>query len=297
MSEERALEFINNAKLDLKTNWFLELVGIKLCDELAAADSYIKAANQYKIIDSYEKAAETFLLAVKIYKKKSKHNIVAAIVNAADCYHKAHNYTLAKKYYHKSIVIFEENSNFTNAAKYLKILASIYEEDDDDDDDVDTAIKLYKLASKYFKSSSMSHEHLNCMINIANIHIKENNYGEAFNWYESIANYYNKETILHFKYAEYCFNALICLLHGEDCIACEKTLEKYSTLNSTFKTTAEYSIISSIIQSFERGDIENFSRTTKSNTIYRKFKDWHHPILDKLQSKLEQQDNDEYDLC
>lgn len=293
MSEERALEFINNAQLELKTNWLLELLGIKLSDELAAADLYIKAANQYKIIGLYEKAAETFLLATKIYKKKSKYNIANNIVSAADCYYKMGNHELSKKYYHKAINIFEYNSNFTDAAKYLKTLASIYEEDDD----MDTSIKLYKLASKYFKSNSMSYERINCLSNIARINIREKNYSLAYQCFEKIANYYNKETIVNFKYAEYCFSAMMCLLHEEDWVACKKTLEKYSASNSSFKTTPEYSIINSIIQNFERGDVESFSKTIKSNTINRKFKDWHHLILDKLESKLEQQDDDEYDLC
>lgn len=291
MSENQALEHIKNAELDLKTNWFLELFGFKFSDELAAADSYIKAANQYKIIGFHEKAAETFILAVKIYKRKSKHLIVSTLINSADCYNQAQKPELAIKYYTEAITILTNNSNFMDAAKYLTKLALIYESNGNCID----AIKSYQLAADYFDGTYNPQQKINCMISIANIRIRESDYENAHICFDKIADYYNNNTVLRYKYAEYCFNSLMCLMILGDMVACSKALERYASGHRGFSSMPEYKIIDSLIKYYGKGDLENFSRAIKSNNIYNKFKDWHDVILDQLKTKLEA--DDEYDLC
>lgn len=240
-----------------------------------AADLFVQAANQYRLMKDYDQAGKQFVKAADIQKQLSNHNDVANhLVEAYKCF-KGVSPTDAIDSLSQAIHIFlTQNGQFRRAANFTLDLGELYEQTDD----VANAIKSYEQAGDYFETDHADALSTKAYLKCADLSSLSGDYKRAVELYDNIIKKSVGNSLSKWSLKDYFLKSILCTLCLDDVIEAQKKLEFYCQEEPSFPSTREYKLIENIFEAIEQGDNQLYSDKVFEFDQFSK--------LDKLKTQL-----------
>jgi alpha-soluble NSF attachment protein len=247
-----------------------------------AAELFTKAAKQYQLAKAYIDAGNAFLKACECYSHSSygTYHIASCYIQAAQSFSKQ-DIHIGIDAMHKGINLLLEDGKFSQAAKYEKELAEMFETIGD----LNNAIKHYEIASEYFDMEGSKATGASCREKIIPIIAVQGDYHKAIELIEKICDSYSSSLAKHYI-KELCLKAGILYLCIPDNVGAYKSMDKWAAKYSEFKGSREHQFLSQLIAAFMKEDSDMFKRAVdewQRISSLDKFKD---RFLEKALEKL-----------
>jgi len=288
MTEQKGDEINRDAVAALKGGgWF----GPSKSEKLSTAiDLYIKAANQYKIVKSWQKAGTAFNDAAHLCLETSHGNYQAAsnFGKAAEMLRKVDK-AGAVKALERSVQLFLDDGKFASAAKNKQQVAEIAEEDGKLTD----AIIAYEKSCDYYEAENSSSTGMGCLLKAAYLCIDALEYEKAISIFDRVAVYYSTNHLTNFKCKTLFFEASICRLYLGDLVETKKALSSYCEMKSDFVKQREYTFIDSAITACEQFDADKFSAAVTEFDSIQPLQRWQTTVLLTIRDRLEEGGGDD----
>lgn len=229
-----------------------------------AAEMFERVANKYRLIGSWEKAADSFMRAVDCDKKRNSLFDTCKHMNyAAECFMKANKYVEAILYLGEAAYLYAgEGYTIQSARNYLR-MAEIYESIKE----YINSIKFYEMAITYYEMDRYhSYDIERCMEKIGNIMIVLEDYSGAVRIYEKIIVDKARSSITPYGIKTYIVTALLChMIYNYNNI--ENILDKYCATSVHFHNESEYGFIRSLISAVDNADTNRFDQVVNDYTL------------------------------
>ncbi|KAB5538635.1 hypothetical protein DKX38_016168 [Salix brachista] len=292
-----------------------------------AADLFDKAANNFKLAKSWEKAGSTYVKLSQCHLKlDSKHEAASAYVDAAHCYKKTST-SEAISCLVQAVDMFCDIGRISMAARYLKEIAELYESDAN----IEKSMEFYHKAADFFQNEdvttsanqcnqkvaefaaqleklnvyvSLSLSTLNVAADIACMVFRDLNnfslyvfrYQTSIDIYEEIARQSLKSNLLKYGVKGHLLNAGICHLCKGDVVAITNALERYQEMDPTFSGTREYKLLADIAAAIDEEDVAKFTDVIKEFDSMTPLDSWKTTLLLRVKEKLKVKELEEDDL-
>jgi len=218
------------------------------------AELFTKAAKQYQLAKAYIDAGNAYMRACDCYGHTSfgQHNIATCYINAAHNFSKQ-DQTAGIAAMLKAIALLAEDGKFSQAAKYEKEIAEMFE----NVLDLDNAIKHYEVAAEYFDMEGSKTTGAGCLEKIVPIVSEKGDYHKAIDLIEKICDSYSTTLAKH-SIKELCLKAGILYLCIPDYVAANKSVDKWLAKYSEFRGTREHNFLVQLIAAASIGDNSGF---------------------------------------
>lgn len=314
-----------------KKSWF---ASSKQQNAEEAAETFEKAANAYKVGglnqeagDAYTKAAELyrdrlsdFTHASKAYSNAGKKNFIGKIwlvgcislhsfeqwispknqfvsmlwnITKGTAYKKSNPNDVITAY-QQAVSLYTDNARITQAAKLMKEIAEIYEEEEITDGEkshIVMAIESYEQASELFgmeDSKSAASQCLGKIAELCSAALDPPDFGRASKIYDDLGRRCLSSNLLKFNAKGYFLQAIMChLAHGDD-VGAEQAEAKYESLDYTFADSREGKFASALIEAVKAYDVEEFSTACYEYDRISKLNPWQTSILVKVKRSIDE---------
>eukprot|EP00744_Colponema_vietnamica_P004263 GILI01006402.1.p1 GENE.GILI01006402.1~~GILI01006402.1.p1 ORF type:complete len:293 (-),score=136.06 GILI01006402.1:34-912(-) len=220
-----------------------------------AYDLYQKAANNFKRAKQWTDAAEAYNRCVVCQQKLgSIHEAANMMVEAANCLKKV-NPSAAVDQFNQAVRLYEENGQFSQAAKLVKQTAELLE----GDGMLQPSGEAYEKAAELFNLCNSESTANGCLIKVADINAHLNNYRKAFDMYERVAVPSLDNSLMKFSAKDYFFKAVLCVMATADWVGAEAALARFKDLLPSFSNTREAQLLQSILDANEKGSVDDFT--------------------------------------
>jgi len=285
MSQEaKAKEFEQEAEKKLRSfSWFVD----SKAKYEAAGELYSKAANCYKLAKKSIAAGDALMQAANCFLNSTttKHEAASCYVKAANAY-KKENPVAAVTGMTKAIEIYTDDGRFSQAAKYEKELAEMYEADND----IQNAMKHFETAADYFENENSPSSANSCLLKVAHFAGSLQNFHRAVELFEQVANASVSNNLLRWSVKEYFLKAGMCHLADGDIVATKKAVERYAQISPDFNGTREHKFLVQITEAFENYDAEEFKAAVGEFDTITKLDPWKTAILVTIGDKIKDED-------
>lgn len=229
-----------------------------------AAELFTKAAISFKICKEWELAGNSHLRAAECKKLINSFETSSSLLEAASCYKnmkgisgKISSEGLNKaisclRYAHSSAL---NDGKFLQAARYLKEVAELYEEDRE----VEKALASFKEAADLYEGENDLSQVIQCLTKVAHFLTTTSNFSDAIAIYEKLVSKCIDNNILKFKCNEYLFKAGLANLAMDDLVAAIRTLDGYNCMYISFQGSREERFLRELVESLEQYDVEAFT--------------------------------------
>jgi len=256
-----------------------------------AAELFTKAAKQYSLAKAFIDAGNAYIRASECYGRSSfsQHQIAMSYINAAQNFTKQ-DVTAGIAAMLKGINIMAEDGKFSQAAKYEKELAQMFE----GIDDYENAIKHYEIAAEYFELEGSKATGADCLNKIVPLCAAKGDYHKAVALLEKVCDA-TAATLARHSIKEHCLKAGILYLCIPDHVAANKSTEKWSAkFGNDFRGTREHEFLVELVAAYSKSDYEGCKAAVEnweSISPLDNFKDHYIRIaLDKLSGENEEED-------
>lgn len=220
-----------------------------------ASELFKKAANQYKVAQAWQEAGGAFSRAAECFLPlNQQHDAATCYMDAAVCMKKT-DMDKAVEYYEEAISLFCDMGKFVNAAKIEKELGEIFETLNDED----KAVKHFKKAADYFQGEDNSAMASQCLLKVAHFMALKEQYSEAIEIYESVAQACLEKNVLKFNAKGHLFSAGILRLCQSDIVAMKQQLERYKEMDYSFDNSRECKLLEALTEDVENTNAEDFT--------------------------------------
>jgi len=283
-AEVQAIEWEEKAKAKLKGfSWF----GSGATKYEDASESYIKAANIYKMAKKWDAAGTAYINAAEcLVKAQSKHEAATNYINASNSLKKT-NITESIKALKTAIELFTDEGRFSIAAKHQKDLAELYETEAQD---LQSAMDSYQTAADYFEGENSTSSANACLLKVAQLAAQVEKYDKAIELYEQVARQSIDNNLLKWSVKEYFMKAGLCHLCSQDIISCKRALEKYQEMDCTFSSQRECKFLKDIIAAYENYDVEAFTQAVVEFDSISKLDAWKTSVLLRIKNSIKSED-------
>mmetsp|Transcript_37606 Transcript_37606/g.42404 ORF Transcript_37606/g.42404 Transcript_37606/m.42404 type:complete len:317 (+) Transcript_37606:74-1024(+) len=305
----KAEAFIREAEgLLSKRSWFSSSKERNAED---AAESFEKAANAYKVGGLNQQAGDAYVKAAELYRDKVSdfNNASKALNNAGTCYKKC-SPADAVNAYRQAVSLYKDNARITQAAKLMKTIAEIYEEDELEDEDegkshIVCAIEAYEEASELFGMEDSKSSTSQCLGKIAELcsaALDPPDFTRASKIYDDLGRRCLSSNLLKFNAKGYFLQAILCHLASSDDVGAEQAIAKYESLDYTFGDSREGKFATALIDAVKGYDVEEFSTACFEYDRISKLNPWQTSILVKVKRSIDEggddddSDDDDIDL-
>jgi len=292
MTEAKGDEFVRDAVAAMqKGGWFF---GPSKSEKASTAvDSYVKAANQFKIAKCFTKSGQAFNDAAQLCLEMTHGDYQAAsnFTKAAEMFRKTDKIA-AQKSLERSVKLFLDGGKFSSAAKNTQQLAEIAEEDSRLTD----AIIAYEKACDYYEADNSPSTGMACLLKAAYLCIDCCEYDQAINVLERAATHYANNQLTTSKCKQLFFEAGILRMFLGDIVECKKSLTRYTQMLNTFIKSREYTMLDATIIAYESTDSEAFSNAVTEFDSIQPLQRWQTAILLAIKDKIEKEANAEEDM-
>jgi len=251
-----------------------------------AAELYNKAANLFKMAKKNEQSADAFMKAADCFiKSDARHEAASAYVNAAGVIKKG-NYKCAIEYLQRAVTYYAEEGRFSIAAKNQKEIAEIYESESD----YENCMEGFEKAATYYEGENSPSSANGCLLKVAQYAAQVEKYDKAVELYEKVASSSLDNTLLKWNVKNYLLNAGLCLFCTGDIVSAKRGLSKYQDLDSSFASTREFKLLSSIAKACEESDVEQFTAAVVDYDSTSKLDNWKTSILLRIKTSIKNED-------
>ena len=248
-----------------------------------ACDFYVKAANNYKVAQKWEKAADAFCLSAKLIKCNSehKHEAAANYVEAAICFLKVDE-ERAIECYMLAVEIYQDLGRFSIAAKHLMNAAELYESKLKD---IEKALQLYNQAGDFYKGEESTSAANKCFLKVAHIAADLGNYERSIELFSEIGAKCADSALLKYGAKDHFFKAVLCAL-VLDHVRARQCVDKYANIHPAFKDSREFKLCNVLIKSVESENADEFTAHVAEFDRVSRMDPWLTSILLKIKKSL-----------
>eukprot|EP00531_Pseudo-nitzschia_arenysensis_P000128 CAMPEP_0116138416 /NCGR_PEP_ID=MMETSP0329-20121206/12772_1 /TAXON_ID=697910 /ORGANISM="Pseudo-nitzschia arenysensis, Strain B593" /LENGTH=313 /DNA_ID=CAMNT_0003633401 /DNA_START=115 /DNA_END=1056 /DNA_ORIENTATION=+ len=275
-----------------KKSWF---ASSKQQNAEEAAETFEKAANAYKVGGLNQEAGDAYTKAAELYRDRLSDFTHAskAYSNAGTAYKKSNPNDVIVAY-QQAVSLYTDNARITQAAKLMKEIAEIYEEEEITDDGkshIVLAIESYEQASELFgmeDSKSAASQCLGKIAELCSAALDPPDFGRASKIYDDLGRRCLSSNLLKFNAKGYFLQAILChLAHGDD-VGAEQAEAKYESLDYTFADSREGKFASALIEAVKAYDVEEFSTACYEYDRISKLNPWQTSILVKVKRSIDE---------
>jgi len=298
--KSKAEAFVKEAEgLLSKRSWFSSSKERNVED---AAESYEKAANAYKVGGLNGEAGDTYMKSAMLYRDKLSDflNASKTLNNAGTCYKKS-DPAQAIDAYKQAVSLYTDNARITQAAKLMKTIAELYEEEEIDDKNegkshIVCAIEAYEQASELFGMEDSKSSTSQCLGKIAELcsaALDPPDFTRAGKIYDDLGRRCLSSNLLKFNAKGYFLQAVLCHLASGDDVGAEQAMAKYESLDYTFGDSREGKFANSLIDAVKGYDVEEFSTACFEYDRISKLNPWQTSILVKVKRSIDEGGDDD----
>ncbi len=196
--------------------------------------------------------------------------------------------------YQQAVSLYTDNARITQAAKLMKEIAEIYEEEEITDGEkshIVMAIESYEQASELFgmeDSKSAASQCLGKIAELCSAALDPPDFGRASKIYDDLGRRCLSSNLLKFNAKGYFLQAIMChLAHGDD-VGAEQAEAKYESLDYTFADSREGKFASALIEAVKAYDVEEFSTACYEYDRISKLNPWQTSILVKVKRSIDE---------
>eukprot|EP00163_Fabomonas_tropica_P012658 TRINITY_DN24001_c0_g1_i1.p1 TRINITY_DN24001_c0_g1~~TRINITY_DN24001_c0_g1_i1.p1 ORF type:complete len:287 (+),score=90.16 TRINITY_DN24001_c0_g1_i1:262-1122(+) len=242
-----------------------------------ASEYYQKAGNSFKMAKKWQEAGDCFVKAAECQEKlQSKHEAGTLFIDAASAYKKQDGgIPEAVNMYRRSVEIFTDLGRFSQAAKYQKEIAELYESETD----LENAIAAYQVAADYYLGEDATSSANQCLLKVAHFSAQSKDFTRAIDIYEQVARASLDNALLKWSCKEYFFRAGLCYLAQGDLVTARKALERYQDMDTNFASQRECKLLLEITDALEDQDVESFTNAVYEFDSISKLDPWKTSIL------------------
>eukprot|EP01006_Ploeotia_vitrea_P051358 TRINITY_DN67551_c2_g1_i1.p1 TRINITY_DN67551_c2_g1~~TRINITY_DN67551_c2_g1_i1.p1 ORF type:complete len:312 (-),score=172.41 TRINITY_DN67551_c2_g1_i1:1083-2018(-) len=251
----------------------------------AAGDLYSKAASKYKIAKNYEKAAEAFQLAAGQFELANcQHEAKTAFTEAAKAFKMAGNNMASIKQYDIVATRAMENNKFSQAARYFKEMAQMYEAENKLSD----AMNCYRQAGEMYQAEDSQTSANQMYLKVADHSASTEDYKTAIQTFESVAEASMDNNLTKWSAKEYLFKAALCQLAYATSAKDGKVddvrdaVNKYKEMLPQFDGSRECKLIESLLDPVDKTDVDAFTDAVFEYDSISKLDNWKASLLLKI---------------
>mmetsp|Transcript_10536 Transcript_10536/g.24969 ORF Transcript_10536/g.24969 Transcript_10536/m.24969 type:complete len:314 (-) Transcript_10536:485-1426(-) len=289
----KAAVFVKEAEALLsKKSWFSSS---KERNAEEAAESFEKAANAYKVGGLNQEAGDTYTKAAELYRDVLSDFTHAskAFNNAGSCYKKS-NPADAVQAYQQAVSMYTDNARIMQAAKLMKEIAELYENEEIDEEDkshIVLAIEAYEQASELFGMEDSKSSASQCLVKIAELcsgALDPPDFGRAAKIYDDLGRRCLSSNLLKFNAKGYFLQAVLCHLASGDDVGADQANAKYESLDYTFSESREGKLALELTEAVKGFDVEGFSTSCFEYDRISKLNPWQTSILVKVKRSIDE---------
>lgn len=259
----RGAQFVQTAEAALK-RWSLFGGSQKYED---AAEAYQKAGNCFKTAKRWQDAGDNYKQAAANHRRADNASeSVKCITNAGDVL-KNINIEESVQCYRECVAHYSEMGRLVQAAKLLKEIAKMYE----DDQNWQEALENYDQAASFFSGENSHQLAGQCQLRVAEIAASECDppeFARAASVFEEQGDGCLDNNLLKFNAKRHYMNALLCYLAQDDVVMVERKIGEYQNKDYTFGGSRECEFCQNLHQAATAGDEGAFTEhLNQYNTI------------------------------
>jgi alpha-soluble NSF attachment protein len=155
----------------------------------------------------------------------------------------------------KGINLMAEDGKFSQAAKYEKEIAEMFETIGD----IDNAVKHFEIAAEYFEMEGSKATAAGCLASVVPLAAAKGDYHKAIELLEKMCDAY-AATLARHSIKDHIIKAGILYLCMPDYVAASIGLERWIQKYSDFKGTREYNFLAQLVSAAMNRDGDEFSK-------------------------------------
>ncbi|KAI0163186.1 hypothetical protein LQW54_011204 [Pestalotiopsis sp. IQ-011] len=257
---------------------------------MTAADTYIEAANAFRVQKMNREAGQAFEKAanVQINNLKEPDDAANTYVDAFKVY-KQESPEDAVRCLDFSIQQYCKKGNFRRAAQHKENLAEVLETQIGD---IKRALEAYELAAGWYESDNAAALANKLWLKVADIAALDADYYKAIGNYEKVATASVSNNLMRYSVKDYFLKAGICHLATQDTVATDRALEKYRDMDPTFTQTREHQLLVDLTEAVKAGNQEEFTDRLFQFDQMSKLDKWKTEILVRVKNMIVAEEED-----
>lgn len=276
-------------KLAARGGFFRAMMGMSSGAKEEAAETFVKAANCYKLAKAWAEAGNALEKAASTFAEMSdmQYEAAAKYSDAAKAY-KNVDVNKAVEAYESSITFYTDAARFQQCARLKKEVAEIYEAEQNDQ----SALDAYISAADFYDMEDAKSNANSMRVKVAMLSAKAGKYAEAADLYEAIAENALASNLLKYGAREHLLRAGLCRLCLSDLIGAQRSVEKYSSMDPTFASSREGKLLEAVVAAVDEGDAEAFTNHVYEYDSLSKLDEWKTSILLKIKQGIKAEEDD-----
>jgi alpha-soluble NSF attachment protein len=282
MSIQQAVEFRSLAEKKLKKGGFLSMfTGGSRVDE--AQELYQKAANQFKLAHEWNDAADSYVQYAFCSQKLGMASEEAqGYIDAANCLRKVSPES-SLEWFQKGIEMYSNAGRYQQAAKQLKNVAEMLEQEEK----VDQAVEYYQKAADMFEMDEHSKSSISqCKVKLAELYARQRKFTEAAQIFEKEGEKALSNHLLQFGARDHFLKAGILHLATGDAVTATIACDRYHQMDPRMEGTRESQLLKGLTAAFVENDLESFMAAVQEYDSVSRLDPWKTELLVEAKKKL-----------
>lgn len=277
-------------KMDGTKSSFFGSLFSKGSNKEETAETYVRAANSFKLAKSWTNAGRAFERAAETYSKVSdlQYDAASKYADAAKAY-KNSNPMSAIPCYEKAIQMYADSARFQQCARLQKDVAELYEAEGH----ADKALPAFSSAADFYDMDDAKSNANSMRVKVAALQALAGQYKEAVELFEQIAEASLANNLLKYGAREHLLRAGFCRLCQSDVIGAQRAVEKYGNLDTSFPSSREGRLLSDVVAAVAESDEQAFTSHVFEYDSISKLDEWKTSILLKIKQQIKAEAGDE----
>lgn len=248
-----------------------------------AQELYQKAGNQFKLAHEWNDAADSYVQYALVSNKIGMPTEEAqGYVEAANCLRKVSSES-SIEWYDKAIEMYSGAGRYQQAAKQLKNVAEMLEQDSKPDQ----AVTYYRKAADMFELDEHSKSAISqCMVKLAELYAKQGKFTEAAQIFEKEGEKALSNHLLQFGARDHFLKAGILYLATGDSVTATIACDRYHQMDPRLEGTRESQLLKGLTSAFVENDLDGFMQAVQEYDSISRLDQWKTELLVEAKKRL-----------
>lgn len=265
------------------------MLGGSSASQEEAAETYVRAANCFKLAKAWSQAGAAFEKAAAAYAAASdlQYEAASRYADAGRAYKNA-DAARAVAAFERAVAMYTDAARFQQCARFKKEVAEIHEAEQD----TQKALEAYVAAADFYDMEDAKSNANSMRIKVAMLSATAGKYAEAAELYESVAKNALGNNMLRYGAREHLLRAGLCRLCLADIVGAQRAVEKYGELDPTFASSREGKLLENVVAAVDEGNVEDFTNHVYEFDSLSKLDEWKTSILLKIKNSIKADEDD-----
>lgn len=266
-----------------KSGFFRSMFSTSASGKEDAAETFVKAANTFKLAKAWGHAGAAYEQAATVYQSMPDYQYeVASKYSDAGKAYKNVDAKKAISAFEKAVEAQADGGRFQQCGRLKKDIAELHEQGRDEK----AALAAFSAAADFFDMDD-SKTNANAMrIKIASLSALAGDYAEAVTLFETIAESALSNNLLKYGARDHLLRAGLCRLCLSDVVGAQRAVETYAGMDSSFSSSREGRLLESLVASVDEADVDVFTNHVYEYDSISKLDEWKTTILLKIKNTI-----------